>query len=224
MIRIQKDISVVDAMDALLEEYAAVPQSDYKKQLRMQIRNTAMQNEGFRNEFEREVEEEFSEPPRLDEIEDMINEMSPTLAEVLDNYDVRKKAKRFAGSGDNEEGNVYWMSHQMTENQKALCEKVWAVIFDWCSTHRVCDWDMSSRLEDAYEDEKGKSCVNWRDSEDWGLRDTLPRSADYTTEGYTKDFTTWATNIIADIVVRDGATTKKAVADRIRKLYPVIRG
>ena len=96
MIRIQKDISVETAMDEILDGYAATPPSDYKKQLRFQIRRTAMENEGFRNSFEHEVEDEFTGSPRLDEIEDLINEMPPTLAELLDKYGIREMAEKVA--------------------------------------------------------------------------------------------------------------------------------
>ena len=96
MIRIQKDISVVEAMGAILADYAATPPSDYNKQLRIQIHNTAVDDEGFCNAFEREVEDEFSEPPRLDEIEDLIDEMPQSLKDILEQYGIIETAKQFA--------------------------------------------------------------------------------------------------------------------------------
>ena len=106
MVRIQDDLMLEEVMDRILDEYAAVPPSDYKKQLRFQIRNKASQDEGFRNAFEREIEDEFSEPPRLDEIEDFINEMSPTLKDILDQYGVRARAKEFTELNKMAEGGA----------------------------------------------------------------------------------------------------------------------
>ncbi len=94
MVRIQDDLTLVEVLDRILADYAAEPPTTYKKQIRIQMRNEAMQSEAFCNEVEREIEDEFTGSPRLDEIEDFINEMPPTLAEILDRYDIRKLAKK----------------------------------------------------------------------------------------------------------------------------------
>lgn len=95
-VRIQQDLSLVEVMDKLLEEYVHTSYDNYKKQLRVQIKNTALQDEAFRNEMDYEIHDEFSSAPRLDEIEDLLNEMPPTLADILDRHGIRETAKKFS--------------------------------------------------------------------------------------------------------------------------------
>lgn len=106
MVRIQDDLTLVEVLDRILADYAAEPPTTYKKQIRIQMRNEAMQSEAFCNEVEREIEDEFTGSPRLDEIEDFINEMPPTLAEILDRYDIRKLAKKFSKTNKMAEGGA----------------------------------------------------------------------------------------------------------------------
>lgn len=218
MIRIQQDISVAEAMQKILEDdYAAVPPSNYKKQLRFQIHNMAIQDEDFCNVFERVVEDEFSDIPRLDEIEDLIDEMPQSLKDILEQYGIIETAKTVAKEDST------WCGHEMTPKQKELCETVWESVSDWYKKlPEGCDIGLN--MEYTYEYETDKSCVNWRDAEDWGLRDTLPRSEEYMTEGYTQEFENWAIDIIVKAVVEAGCKTQLEVADYIRKRCPVVRG
>lgn len=221
MIRIQQDISVAEAMRKILEDdYAAVPPSNYKRQLRTQINNVAIQDERFCNAFERVIEDEFSDIPRLDEIEDLIDEMPQSLKDILEQYGIIETAKQFA----KEEST--WCGHEMTPKQKELCETVWLSVVDWIKVvPEGCD--ISRNLEQAYERNVGKSCVNWLypDNGDGDVcHDTLPRPADYDTNGYTEEFEKWITDIIAKAVVEGGCDTQKKVADFIRKENPVEQG
>lgn len=109
--------------------------------------------------------------------------------------------------------------HDMTEEQAALCSRVWELV-DTNPWFSLATSETSCRLEDTYESETRRSCVNWRDKEDWGLRDTLPRSADYTTEGYTDEFIKWAMDRIASAVA-EGVTSVDEVCMRIEKTCPV---
>jgi len=94
MVHIQQDMPLYKVLDTiLLDGYAAVPPTNYKKQLRIQMKHEAWVNEAFRNEMEGAIEDEFSSAPRIDEIEDFIDEMSPTLTDILDRYEIRKRAK-----------------------------------------------------------------------------------------------------------------------------------
>ena len=218
MIRIQQDISVAEAMRKILEDdYAAVPPSNYKRQLRMQIHNVAVQDEGFCNDFERVVEDEFSDIPRLDEIEDLIDEMPQSLKDILEQYGIIETAKQFAKEDST------WCGHEMTPKQKELCETVWVSVSDWCKeTQKDCD--IANNMEDSYEHKTGKSCVNWHDPAnddgDW-CHATLPRPKNYESNGYTEEFENWATNIIVKAVLEAGCETQKKVADFIRKRCPI---
>lgn len=107
MVRTQQDVPLYKVLDTILiDGYAAVPPTNYKKQLRIQMKHEAWVNEAFRNEMEREIEDEFSSAPRIDEIEDFINEMSPTLTDMLDRYEIRKRAKEFAKLNKMAEGGA----------------------------------------------------------------------------------------------------------------------
>lgn len=98
MVRIQQDMELWKVLDVILADYSAVPPSDYKGQLRVQMRNEAMMTEAFTNAIEREIEDAFSRPPRIDEIEDWISEMPSNLAYVLDHYGIRETARRIANN------------------------------------------------------------------------------------------------------------------------------
>lgn len=200
MIRIQKDISVAEAMDSILTEYAAVPPSNYKRQLRTQINNVALQDEGFCNAFERVIEDEFFGIPRLDEIEDLIDGMPQSLKDILDQYGILETAKMFAKEDS-------WCGHEMTPKQKELCETVWESVTKWMNVPIPDGCDITLTMEDSYEHETGKSCVK-----------------NYDTDGYTKEFEDWATEIIAKAVVEAGCETQREVADYIRKVCPVLQG
>lgn len=221
MIRIRQDMSVAEAMRKILENnYAGVPPSVYKRQLRMQINNVAIQDERFCNAFERVIEDEFSDIPRLDEIEDLIDEMPQSLKDILDQYGIRERAKRNVKDG------TTWCGHEMTPKQKELCETVWVSVSDWCkAVPKGCD--ISVNMEDTYEHVTGKSCMYWYDPNahdgDW-YRDTLPRSENYQTNGYTEVFGKWATDLIAKAVVEKGLDTQEKVANFIRKECPVVQG
>ncbi len=221
MIRIRQDISVAEAMRKILEDdYAAVPPSNYKRQLRTQINNVAVQDERFCNAFERVIEDEFSDIPRLDEIEDLIDEMPQSLKDILEQYGIIETAKQFAKEDST------WCGHEMTPKQKELCETVWVSVSDWCkAVPKGCD--ISVNLEQAYEHKTGKSCVNWYDPDnddgDW-CHDTLPRPENYASNGYTEEFEKWTIDFIVKAVVEEGRNTQKKVANFIRKECPVVQG
>ena len=96
MVRIQDDITLLEVLDRILADYAAEPRTTYKKQIRIQMKNEALQDEAFCNEVERIIADSFSDNPRIDEIEELIDEMPEDLEKVLKRYGVVKRAKKFA--------------------------------------------------------------------------------------------------------------------------------
>ena len=107
MVRIQEDIALWKVLDKILEEdYAAEPPTTYKKQIRIQMKNEAWQDEAFCNEVERIIADSFSDNPRIDEIEDLINEMPEDLEKVLKRYGVVERAKEFAKLNKMAEGGA----------------------------------------------------------------------------------------------------------------------
>ena len=107
MVRIQEDIALWIVLDKILEEdYAAEPPTTYKKQIRIQMKNEALQDEAFCNEVERIIEDSFSDNPRIDEIEDLIDEMPEDLENVLKRYGVVERAKEFAKLNKMAEGGA----------------------------------------------------------------------------------------------------------------------
>lgn len=107
MVHIQDDIALWKVLDKILEEdYSAEPPTTYKKQLRIQIKSEAWQDEAFCNEVERIIEDSFSDIPRIDEIEDLIDEMPEDLNKVLKRYGVIERAKEFAKLNKMAEGGA----------------------------------------------------------------------------------------------------------------------
>lgn len=107
MVRIQEDIALWIVLDKILEEdYAAEPPTTYKKQIRIQMKNEALQDEAFCNEVERIIEDSFSDNPRIDEIEDLIDEMPEDLEKVLKRYGVIERAKKFSQKNKKIEGGA----------------------------------------------------------------------------------------------------------------------
>lgn len=106
MVRIQDDITLVEVLDRILVDYAAEPPTTYRKQIRIQMRNEAMQSQAFCNEVESEIENSFSDYPRIDEIEDLIDEMPDWLERVLNSYGVIRRAKEFAKLNKMAEGGA----------------------------------------------------------------------------------------------------------------------
>ena len=107
MVRIQEDIALWIVLDKILEEdYAAEPPTTYKKQIRIQMKNEALQDEAFCNEVERIIADSFSDNPRIDEIEDLIDEMPEDLEKVLKWYGVIERAKKFSKKNKKTEGGA----------------------------------------------------------------------------------------------------------------------
>ena len=106
MVRIQDDLTLVEVLDRILADYAAEPPTTYRKQIRIQMRNEAMQSQAFCNEVESEIENSFSDYPRIDEIEDLIDEMPDWLERVLNSYGVIRRAKKFAKLNKMAEGGA----------------------------------------------------------------------------------------------------------------------
>lgn len=107
MVRIQEDIALWIVLDKILEEdYAAEPPTTYKKQIRIQMKNEAWQDEAFCNEVERIIADSFSDNPRIDEIEDLIDEMPEDLEKVLKRYGVIERAKKFSKKNKKTEGGA----------------------------------------------------------------------------------------------------------------------
>lgn len=225
MITLTFQISVADAMKKILaEKYAAVPQGDYTKEVRVQIHNKALQNENFERAFENEVYFNFTQSPTLDELDELITAMPTGLEDLLNQYDILSTAKRF--SDEVEYLETHFCGHKMTKKQKVLCDEVWGSVQSWVGDYQE-ELEVQSNLEGTYEKETGKSCVYWEslgssDGDVW--HDTLPRLEDYTTNGYTYEFNDWASGKIAKVVVENNCKTRKEAADAIRKLCPVIMG
>lgn len=96
MVRIQQDMKLAEVMGKILsEEYAAVPPTDYKKQVRIQIMLKAMASESFCNELEQEIQVSLSAPTRLDEIDALIEDLPCGVEEILERHGVIKTAKEF---------------------------------------------------------------------------------------------------------------------------------
>lgn len=107
MVRIQEDIALWIVLDKILEEdYAAEPPTTYKKQIRIQMKNEALQDEAFCDEVERIIADSFSDNPRIDEIEDLIDEMPEDLEKVLKRYGVIERAKKFSQKNKKTEGGA----------------------------------------------------------------------------------------------------------------------
>lgn len=96
MVRIQDDLTLMEVMDRILADNAAEPPTTYKKQILIQMKNESWQDEAFRNEVERIIADSFPDNPRIDEIEDLINEMPEDLEKVLNRYGVVERAKEFS--------------------------------------------------------------------------------------------------------------------------------
>ena len=97
MVRIQQDVPLYKVLDMILiDGYAAVPPTNYKKQILIQMKNESWQDEAFCKEVDRIIADSFSDNPRIDEIEDLIDEMPEDLEKVLKRYGVVERAKRFA--------------------------------------------------------------------------------------------------------------------------------
>lgn len=82
-----------------------------------------------------------------------------------------------------------WFGHEVTCDEYKVCDDAIEWSFDW-------DLPVPEGIEETYEKLSGKSCVYWCSETDPHLignpsRDDLPRSQDYTTNGYTSDFYEW---------------------------------
>ena len=107
MVRIQDDVALWKVLDKILvEDYAAEPPTTYKKQIRIQMKSEAWQDEAFCNEVERIIADSFSDYPRVDEIEDLIDEMPEDLEKVLKRYGVIKRAKKFSKTNKKTKGGA----------------------------------------------------------------------------------------------------------------------
>lgn len=106
MVRIQDDLTLEEVIDRILADNAAEPPTTYKKQILIQMKNESWQDEAFCNEVERIIADSFSDNPRIDEIEDLINEMPEDLEKVLNRHGVVKRAKEFAKLNKMAEGGA----------------------------------------------------------------------------------------------------------------------
>lgn len=225
MMNILTQKSVVEVIDEILvKNYAAETQGNYKKQLRIQIRNAATQNENFAKAFEWQVSEEFSSTPDIDDIDEVLTEMSEDMKGLLDQYGIIEKAKEYSKRERDEE--THFAGYEVTQEQKVLCDEVWDSVQSWFGECPK-ELDVQGNLEDTYEEEVGKSCVYWYSPSNFDgdvCHDTLPRDEDYETNGYTDKFYNWAADKIVQAVAEAGCETRKEVADYIKKICPVVRG
>ena len=106
MVRIQDDLTLEGVLDRILADNAAEPPTTYKKQILIQMKNESWQDEVFCNEVERIIADSFSDNPRIDEIEDLIDEMPEDLEKVLKRYGVIERAKRFSQKNKKTEGGA----------------------------------------------------------------------------------------------------------------------
>lgn len=106
MVRIQDDLTLMEVMDRILADNAAEPPTTYKKQILIQMKNEAWQDEAFCNEVERIIADSFWGNPRLDEIEELIDKMPEVLEKVLKRYGVIERAKEFAKLNKMAEGGA----------------------------------------------------------------------------------------------------------------------
>lgn len=82
-----------------------------------------------------------------------------------------------------------WFGHEVTCDEYKLCDDAIGWSFNW-------DLPVPEGIEEAYEKRSGKSCVYWcpessRDQIGNPSNDSLPRSQDYATNGYTSEFYLW---------------------------------
>ena len=82
-----------------------------------------------------------------------------------------------------------WFGHEVTCDEYKLCDDAIEWSFNW-------DLPVPEGIEEAYEKRSGKSCVYWcpessKDQIGNPSDDSLPRSQDYTTNGYTSEFYLW---------------------------------
>lgn len=97
MITIRQDISICDIIERILAVvYAAVPPDNYKKQVLIQTRNLAMQDEGFKRNVETRVQETFSITPDLYDIKELFEDPTAKFSEFLEYTGVLRNAERFS--------------------------------------------------------------------------------------------------------------------------------
>lgn len=82
-----------------------------------------------------------------------------------------------------------WFGHEVTCDEYKLCDDAIEWSFDW-------DLPVPEGIEETYEKLSGKSCVYWcpesrTDQIGSPSNEDLPRSKDYTTNGYTASFYEW---------------------------------
>ena len=224
MMNILTQKTVAEVIDEILvKNYAALPPSDFEKQLRIQISRKAALDTAFAEAFEDAAHYDgYAVPTDLDGIDEVITALPRGLEDLLDETGIYEQARTICNKLEAQDTNFF--GYDMTEPQKALCDKVWDSVQSWQLVVPQ-ELDIQSNLEDTYEELTGKSCVRWTDggtSGNW--RDTLPRCEDYTTNGYTDEFNDWAADKIAKAVAEAGCETHEEVAQYIKKICPVVRG
>lgn len=107
---------------------------------------------------------------------------------------------------------VNWFGHELTRDEAAACKLAHRWTENW-------DLPVPEGIEEAYERETGKSCVYWRSESDPNRcgdpsDETLPRSEDFETNGYTEGFYGWYEAKVVECV-RSGTTDPEEIWKRI---------
>ena len=103
-----------------------------------------------------------------------------------------------------------WYGHEATPAEFDLCQKAHAWSVDW-------DLPIPEGIEEAYERATGKSCVYWGPDGDCNPHEeTLPRSKDYVTQGYTEGFYAWLEGRIFEAVHERGMTDIDEINEYVR--------
>ena len=127
------------------------------------------------------------------------------------------KAKR-AYERDDEVMSEFFAFRNLTSEERKLCEKAFANVWDWDKEERLNESEkFAGELSKQYEAETGRSSVWWTnegDESNW--RDTLPRDADFHTDGDTDEFYEYVKKRIAEVVA-NGANTLCKIASAIKK-------
>lgn len=105
-----------------------------------------------------------------------------------------------------------WCGHEATPEEFDLCQEAHAWSVDW-------DLPVPDGIEEAYEKSTGNSCVYWGPEGDCDpSEETLPRSGNYVTQGYTHGFYAWLEGRIFDAVHGRGLKTVDEINAYVREI------
>ena len=108
-----------------------------------------------------------------------------------------------------------WHGREVTAAEYDVCESAYEWSVDW-------DLPVPSGIEEAYEESTGKSCVYWCPeccTAQLGnpCNESLPRTGDYVTNGYTESFYAWLEHGIFHAVCEKRLTDVQDIWNSIKE-------